>query len=136
MANNFCSKGLSYKCKKCKDEYFLTQYEGFCTTEENCYSGRNDIGVCTDCIDGFCIDFNDGKCKSNKENNLQFCRFADGECTKCILGFYLSQEDKKCCKSSNCLKSENGICTQWINGFLLTLDKKCITVEHCIYTDN
>ena len=49
--------------------------------------------------------------------------------------FFLSQEDKKCCKSSNCLKSENGNCTQYINDYFLTLDKKCTNDEHCIYTD-
>ena len=133
---NFCSKGENYKCDKCKDGYYPSQWGGVCTTEENCYSGRNDIGVCTYCKEEFCIDFKDGKCKSNKENNdLQFCRVADGKCTLCMFGFYLSQEDKKCCKSSNCLKSENGICIQCINNYFLTLNKKCTNVENCIYTD-
>ena len=137
VSSNFCSKGRSYKCDKCKDGYYLTHNGGTCTTEENCYIGRNDIGVCTECINEFYIDFKDGKCKSNKEDNdFQNCRVADGKCTQCISGFYLSQEDKKCCKSSNCLKSENGICTQCLDGFYLTLNKKCVTVENCIYTDD
>jgi len=135
--SNYCSKGENYKCNKCKDGYYLTQYGGVCTTEENCYSGRKDIGVCTLCRDEFCIDFKDGKCKSNKENNdFQFCRIAEGKCTQCIYGYYLTQEDKRCTNSSNCLKSENGICIQCINGYFLTLDKRCVTVEHCIYTDS
>jgi len=135
--SNYCSKGETNKCDKCKDGYYLTQSGGVCTTEEKCDSGRKDIGVCTLCTDEFCIDFKDGKCKSNKENNdLQNCRVADGKCSQCKYGFYLSQEDKKCCKSSNCLKSENGICNQCINGYFLTLDKKCTSVQHCIYIDD
>ena len=135
--SNFCSKGETYKCNKCKEGYYLTQYGGVCTTEENCYSGRKDVGVCTSCNDGFCLDFKDGKCKSNKENNdLQFCRFAEGKCTQCDYGYYLTQEDIRCCNSSSCLKSDNGVCTQCIKDYFLTLDKRCVTVEHCIYTDS
>ena len=135
--SNFCSKGDNYKCDKCKEGYYLTQYGGTCTTEENCYNGRKDIGVCISCKDDYCIDFKDGKCKSNKENNdFQYCRVAEGKCTQWLYGYYLAQEDQRCSNSSNCLKSENGICTQCINGYFLTLDKRCITVEHCIYTDS
>ena len=134
--SNFCSKGDIYKCDKCKDGYYLIQYGGVCTTEENCYSGRKDIGVCIYCKEDFYIDLKDGECKSNKENNdLQYCRIADGKCIECTYYFFLSQGDKKCCKSSNCLKSENGNCTQCINDYFLTLDKKCTNDEHCIYTD-
>jgi len=132
----FCSKSSNLKCDKCKDGYYLSRYRGACTTEKNCEIGRGDIGLCTLCSDEFYIDFKDGKCKSNKENNdQQYCRIFDGKCTKCIIDFYLTQQDQKCCNTSNCLKSENGICTQCINDYFLTLDKKCINVEHCKYLD-
>ena len=114
----FCSKSKNLKCDKCKDGYYLSRYRGACTTEKNCEIGRGDIGLCTLCSDEFYIDFKDGKCKSNKENNdQQYCRIFDGKCTKCIIDFYLTQQDQKCCNSPNCLKSENGICTQCINDY-------------------
>jgi len=134
--SNYCSQGDSYICDKCIDGYYLTQYERICTTEENCFRGIKDIGICTLCKDNYFIDFKDGKCKSNQEDNdLKNCRVADEKCIECQFGFYLSQLDQKCCNSKNCLKSENGICTECINSFHLGLDKKCINVEHCIYTD-
>ena len=135
--SNYCALGDSYKCEKCIDGYYLTKYGGICTTEENCYGGRKDIGICTSCNDNYCIDFNDGKCKSNQEDNdLKNCRIAEGKCIECQYGFYLGQLDQKCCNSMNCLKSENGICSECKNDFHLGLDKKCTSVEHCIYTDD
>ena len=134
--SNYCAEGETYKCDKCIDNYYLTSYGGICTTEENCYSGRKDIGICTQCNDNYCIDFKDGKCKSNQEDNdLKDCKVADGKCQECKYGKYLGQ-DKKCCNTPNCAKSENGICNQCINNYYLGLDKKCSSVEHCIYSDN
>ena len=37
--------------------------------EENCYNGDKDLGICIECKDNYYLDFNDGKCKSNQENN-------------------------------------------------------------------
>ena len=136
--SNYCSEGDNlFRCKKCIDGYYLTEYGGTCTTEKNCYSGRNDIGVCTLCTDNYYIDFKDGKCKSNQEeNDLKNCKVADGICKECKVGFYLGQQDQKCSNSVNCLKSEKGICSECINGYYLGLDNKCTNVEHCIYSDN
>ena len=134
IESNYCSKSFYYNCVICKEGYYLTHYRGICTTEKNCEFGRGDIGLCILCSDEFYIDFKDGKCKSNKENNdFKYCRVVDGQCTQCITDYFLSQEDKKCCNSQNCLRSENGICTQCLNGYFLTLDQKCTNVEHCKY---
>ena len=134
--SNFCSQGTSDKCNKCKDGYYLTSYGNICTTEENCFSGRKDIGICTQCNENYCIDFKDGKCKSNQEDNdLKDCRIADGKCTECTYGSYLGN-DKKCSNTPKCEKAENGICIQCINQYHLGLDKKCTNVEHCIYSDD
>ena len=59
--SNYCSVGRSHQCDKCIDGYYLTTYENVCSTEENCYSGRKDIGVCIECNNNYCIDFQDGK---------------------------------------------------------------------------
>ena len=32
------------------------------------YDGRKDLGICTECDTNYCIDFKDGKCKSNQDN--------------------------------------------------------------------
>ncbi len=37
--------------------------------EENCYNGDKDLGICIECKDNYYLDFNDGKCKPNQENN-------------------------------------------------------------------
>ena len=133
---NYCSKGQGFKCEMCIDGYYLTEYGKICTTEKNCYSGRKDIGICTHCKDNFCIDFHDGKCKSNQENNeFLYCTTADGKCKECIYGKYLGQ-DQKCSNSINCAIAEKGECTKCIDNYYLGLDKKCSSVEHCIYTDN
>ena len=77
--SNYCSDGENYKCNKCIDGYYLTVFKNICTTEKNCYYGMNDIGICTQCIENYCIDFKDGKCKSNLEDNVfKYCRIADG----------------------------------------------------------
>ena len=133
--SNYCAEGQEYRCNKCIENYYLTEIGGVCTTEENCYSGRREIGVCTQCTDNFYIDLKDGKCKSNQEDNdLKNCRVAEGKCQECIYGFYLGQ-DLKCSNTLNCAKSENGTCVQCINNYHLGLDKRCIDVEHCIYSD-
>ena len=133
--SNFCAEGEKYQCNKCREGYYITAYQDICTTEKNCYNGRKDIGICTQCIDNYCIDFKDGKCKSNLEDNdLKYCRTADGKCLDCIYGTYLGQ-DQKCSNSTNCEKSENGICIKCINNFYLGLDNKCSSVENCIYSD-
>ena len=134
--SNYCSKGQTLQCDKCIDGYYLTSLGGVCTTEQNCYSGDKDFGVCTQCNDNYCIDFHDGKCKSNLENNdLKYCKVADVKCKECIIDAYLGQ-DQKCSNSTNCAESENGECIKCIDNYYLGLDKKCTNVENCIYSDN
>ena len=133
---NFCSQGDSKKCNKCKEGYHLTSYDNICTPEENCFTGREDIGVCNQCNLNYCMDFMDGKCKSNQEDNdLKNCRIADGKCIDCVYDSYLGN-DKKCSNTPNCEKSENGICIKCRNNYYLGLDNRCSSVEHCIYSDS
>ena len=79
---NYCSIKDDYnKCKKCINGYYLSSFGDCCTQEQNCYHGNKDLGICTSCIDNYCMDFSDGKCKSNTENNgLKYCKTADGFC--------------------------------------------------------
>ena len=134
--SNYCALGQTEKCDKCIDGYYLTSYASVCTSEENCYRGKKDIGVCTECNNNYCIDFHDGKCKSNIENNdLKYCKKADSKCNECIYGKYLGQ-DHKCSNSSNCANSVNGECNKCIENYYLGLDKKCTNVERCIYSDD
>ena len=133
--SNYCSKGDNYRCEKCVDGYYLATNGGVCTTEKYCSSGRRDIGICSQCETNYCIDYKDGKCKSNQENNdLKYCSVADTKCKICIYGKYLGQ-DQKCTNTTNCAKSENGECIKCADYYYLGLDKKCSYIEHCIYSD-
>ena len=134
ISSNFCAKGKDYMCQKCKDGYFLSQnFE--CTPEENCIVAKKYLGICTLCQENYYIDYKDGKCKSNLEDNgFRFCRIADGDCTKCIDGFYLG-DDKQCSTTENCAESEGGRCVECRDRFYLGEDFKCSSVKHCIYTN-
>ena len=133
---NYCSiRGIYYKCKKCIDGYFLSKYGDCCTKEEYCYYGNRDFGICTECIEGYLLDLKDGKCKSNLENNeLKYCKIADGVCTSCEYGYYLGK-DNKCSNSKYCSESDNGICIICEDNYYLGLDNRCIDVEDCIYSN-
>ena len=62
------------------------------------------------CQDNYCLDYKDGKCKSNIEDiDLKYCQIADGECTSCIFGYYIGK-DKKCSLSKHCSESDLGKC--------------------------
>ena len=133
VAVNNCAKGAPYaKCEKCKENYYLAKYGNCCSHEPNCYSGDKDIGICNQCIDFYYIDFNDGKCKPNNEDNdFKYCRRADKECYECVSGTYLG-EDKKCSTSKNCSESKFGTCLYCINGFHLGIDNICNNIDKCI----
>ena len=133
---NYCEKEIdTLKCEKCKEGYYLTEFGNACTKEKNCYYGNKDFGICTECQNNYYIDFKDGKCKSNEEeNDFKYCRIADGECKNCIYGAHLGK-DNKCSFSYDCLESDKGKCIQCLEGYYLSLDNKCTNLEFCIYTD-
>ena len=133
-----CSKGIEFnKCEKCINGYYLTKYGYSCTKEKNCLEGNKYLGICTQCIDNYYIDFNDGKCKSNQEdNNFKFCQMADNNlCYNCIYGYTLG-EDFKCTSTKNCAESNNdGKCILCKDGYYLGKDNRCTNVERCIYSN-
>ena len=132
---NYCLESSNYYCKKCVSGYYLTEKTKVCTNEENCVNGKEDLGICIECKNGFALDFKDGKCKSNEEDNeYKFCEIANGYCIKCLEGYYLS-EDNKCSLTKNCSEVENGICIACSDNYYLGLDNKCTNVEHCKYSD-
>lgn len=133
VAVNNCAKGAPYaKCEKCKENYYLAKYGNCCSQEPNCYFGDKDLGICNQCIDFYYIDFNDGKCKPNNEDNdFKYCLRADKECYECVSGTYLG-EDKKCSTSKNCSESKYGTCLYCINGFHLGTDNICNNIDKCI----
>ena len=135
--SKFCLEGERFHCNKCIEGYYLTVVNGVCTTEENCMSGRKDLGICTQCKDFYCIDFKDGKCKYNlDDNDYKYCKIAsDIGCTECIGGYALSN-DNKCTKTENCKNANKGNCTECNDNYYLGLDNKCTNVENCIYSDN
>ena len=133
---NFCERGSKNGyCLKCLSGYYLSKYDKSCTNDKNCYLGYNEFGICEICIDDYYIDFRDGKCKSYKENeDLKYCRKADGGiCYECIAAYFLG-EDNKCSISKNCIEAENGICIQCLENYHLGLDNICTSIENCIYT--
>ena len=133
---NYCLKESNEynKCEKCIEGYFLTENNSSCTSEKNCFTGDKDTGVCLICKDNYYIDYKDGKCKSNQENNnFKNCKEADGECLECLEDYYIG-EDNKCSNAPNCSESENGLCVECIEGYFIGLDNKCTIIEHCIYS--
>ena len=132
----YCAESGKYTCNKCSEGYYLSGNNNICTTEEKCFNGKKDIGICLECKDGYVIDFKDGKCKSNEEDNeLKHCKLADGECKECLKWYYLG-EDNKCSSTKNCSESENGLCLSCSDNYYLGKDNKCTEVEHCIYSDD
>jgi hypothetical protein len=132
---NFCKKSDgSGKCKECLSGYYPSRDGNICTTTENCYSGLKSEGICNNCVLGYYIDFQDGKCKSNQEDNeFQNCEVVDGECIECALSHYLG-EDHKCTKIIYCAESINGTCIECKQGYYLGLDGKCTTIKNCLYS--
>ena len=133
---NYCEKEAPFvKCQKCINGYFPTIYGDSCTKEENCYLGNKDFGLCYQCESEYYIDFSDGKCKSNREdNNFKYCRAADGECYECVYGTYLGT-DNKCSLSRFCEESYIGRCIRCLEKYHLGMDNICSEVDKCIYTD-
>ena len=133
---NYCEKrGEYYKCEKCIDGYYLSSYGDCCTKEKNCYYGNKDLGICQKCDDDYCIDFKDGRCKSNLEDNdLKYCVVADGGCKECDYGYYLDK-DNKCCESKHCSESYLGTCIVCLDNYYLGKDNRCTDVQHCIYSN-
>ena len=133
---NFCEEEAPYvKCKRCINGYFPTSYGDSCTKDKNCYLGNKDYGFCYQCLSEYYMDFKDGKCKPNREeNDFKYCRTADGECYDCVYGTYLGL-DNKCSLSRYCAESDKGKCIQCIDNYHLGLDNICTNIDKCIYTD-
>ena len=105
-----CLKGALFnKCEQCQEGYYLSEYSHTCTTEKNCLEGDRYLGICTRCKDNYFIDFNDGHCKSNQEDNdYKYCSKADkGHCFYCSFGYELG-EDLKCASTRHCAESKLG----------------------------
>ena len=135
--SGYCVESQNGKCKKCLPNYYLASTNSVCSTEEHCSYGDVDTGLCNTCDeDGYYLDYQDYKCKSNKEENdfMNCTRVFEGKCTQCIFGYKLTN-DSKCTITYNCLKAENGTCISCQNKYYLGLDHKCTNVEHCIYSN-
>ena len=132
---NYCLKVKNEKCVKCSKGYFLN-HNGteYCISTENCNNGDKDIGICIDCIENYYLDYNDGKCKSNQENNdFKYCKIADNNiCIECSELYELGK-DNKCTDTSFCAESYNGTCLSCIDNYYLSFNHKCSDMEHCKY---
>ena len=134
---NFCSKVnlKSDKCEECISNFYLSNFNSYCTSTDNCYLGDKDTGLCLSCNEKYYLDYKDGKCKSNLEDNeFKYCRILDGECKECSYPYYLA-EDYKCSNTKNCASSENGICESCLDNYYISFDNICSNVEHCIYSN-
>ena len=123
-----------FQCESCISGYYLT-FNNTCTKDKNCFDGNKNIGICTDCKLDFYLDYKDGKCKSNLEDNdLKFCqKVKNDECIECRPNYYLG-EDKKCSTSNHCVESELGKCIECEDDFRLGLDNRCTNITKCIKT--
>ena len=135
---NYCSETNDYnKCAKCISNYYLSSssYYSSCTITDHCLTGDSDMGICFSCDKNYYIDYKDGKCKPNNEDNeFKYCRTANGECLECIFGYFIG-DDSKCSSTKNCSESNLGICAVCSDNFYLGKDNICSDVEHCIYSN-
>ena len=124
---HFCAiRGDNLKCKQCINGYYLSSSGDCCTPEKNCYNGNKDLGICTECQDNYCLDFEDGKCKSNiEDNDLKYCKTVNGGCTSCVKEYYVGK-DGKCSSSEHCSESDLGKCIVCEDNYHLDSNKKCI----------
>ena len=133
---NYCKKANNDTCEECIDGYYLSKSDKICTTDKNCDYGDNELGICLACKENYAIDFKDGKCKKNTEDNEnKFCLEIDEEgCIKCKNEYYLG-EDKKCSKIKNCGESDDeGNCLACSEKYYFDLDNNCVNVKHCIHS--
>ena len=131
----FCSEAGEYeRCKQCNEGYYLAEYGDCCSKEPKCSYGDKSLGICTSCHQYFYIDFKDGLCRPNNEDNdYKYCTKADGECFQCVVGTYLG-EDKKCSFSKNCAESHLGNCTHCVKDYHLGKDNICTDVDKCVHS--
>ena len=127
----FCLQSDSQgNCEKCAQNYYFSK-DKICTTSKHCEKGRGDIGVCISCEKNYVIDFSEGICKLNdQDNDLKYCEVADGVCQKCRAGYELGN-DNKCSDTTNCDMSEFGLCQKCADDYYLGVDKKCTDVDKC-----
>ena len=112
----------------------ISTYKPACTKAKNCFEADKDSGLCLQCYDNYYIDYKDGICKSNRENNeFQYCKSGREFCQNCIFNYYLG-EDLKCTNTKGCVESVNGTCKICAEGYYLGLDNKCSLIENCIYS--
>lgn len=133
IAVNYCLKARSlYQCEECEPGYYPSYYGTSCVKTENCYNGDKDMGICYTCDPKFYMDYKDGMCKSNREDNeYKFCKIIkEDSCVECIENYELGL-DNHCSTSKNCVESINGLCIECNDGYYLGSDSKCTTVEHC-----
>jgi len=131
----YCLKGGS-SCSKCADGYILTQKRDSCVKTENCVLGNKAIGICTQCKSGYYLDYRDGQCKSNSDNeDFQNCIEANGGCYQCTFGYQVGR-DNRCTTSKNCDVSKDGTCIECESNYYLGLDNKCTKVKNCIYSNS
>jgi len=134
--NNFCSKvGNSSQCLECINDYYPSVYNSVCSSTKNCYKADTDTGLCLSCLNDFCLDYKDGQCKPNNENNkLKYCRTANDYCFDCFYPYFLG-EDLQCSSTRHCAESENGTCISCSDNYYLGLDNICSNIKNCIYSD-
>lgn len=131
----YCKKGNDLlQCEKCISGYYLT-FNNTCTSEKKCFDGDKETGLCTDCKLDYYIDFKDGKCKSNlNDDEFKFCNKAtNGLCISCRPNYYLGA-DNKCSTSNHCIESDLGKCLECEENYWLGLDNRCTNVEKCTHT--
>ena len=135
---NFCKESINeYNCKECESGYYLNKYATSCVSTENCLSGESNLGICSFCIDGYYMDYKDGKCKTNiEDNDFKYCQIADDDkCMQCTR-YYELGADNKCSNTKNCAETKNGECISCIDKYYIGLDNQCTDIEHCIYSSN
>ena len=99
---NYNIKISTYKCLRCKDDFFLI--DNFCiprTAVPNCETYRISEDKCKACKAGYYVD-EEGTCKESfsvsASNSSCEIFFDENQCLKCTPNYFLDEETKDCVK--------------------------------------
>ena len=144
-----CSKSnFNYQCEECDDHFFL--YQGNCyndsikgDTYKNCKIVYSGINHCSECKNGFYIDYTDYLCHDNKNIEKDFYKCSNviknskgiKVCNGCESPYYLTEKDLKCVTIPGCSEAyaSSEICKECISGLCYNIKNQ--TCQQNSYID-
>ena len=121
------------KCTKCKEGYYLNEFDKKCSTTKNCMESK--FGVCEKCRYNYYLDKSKDECKEKIELFKNCKESNDGKiCSICEDNFYLD-ENNFCTQVNFSEQSKSAYeCEKCISGYYLTgYGESCTPEKNCHY---